>query len=189
MAISQKLKELLKLRRWQNNQDFEGFSDLQKLDFWMKDFRISGFLEAVAISRKQRELPEIRWWQMSGGLRAFQIFEREKIFFLIHNFWIWWRYLRHKKNYQRSTGGKMTEFSGAFWFLDPVTISWKRKELPKICWWQNDRNFESFLDWQKYLRVSCGVSARWVQRTKSRGQKGLQLEVRVQRSPRTSSVQ
>ena len=61
-------------------------------------------------------------------------------------------------------------------FLDPVTIYQKRKELLEIRWWQNDRNFKSFSDWQRYLRRP--------QRTKSKGPKDLQLKVGIRKASR-----
>ena len=144
MAISQKLKELLKLRWWQNNQDFEGFSDLQKLDFWMKDFRISGFLEAVAISRKKESYQRSAGGKWAEVWELFRFSREKKIFFWftisgyggdisdikrttrdplvakwpnfpeLFDFWIRWRYLGNEKSYRRFAGGKMTGISRAF---------------------------------------------------------------------------
>ena len=62
-----------------------------------------------------------------------------------------------------------------------MAISRKRKELPEINWCQNNRIFEGFL--VTCVQGSHGLSARRAQRTKSRGPKGLQLEVRAQRAP------
>ena len=59
--------------------------------------------------------------------------------------------------------------------------SWKRKELPELRRWQNHQIFKSFPDWPRYMRVSHGLGARWALRTKSRGPKGLQLEVGARR--------
>ena len=43
------------------------------LNFWI--FKVTGFLDLVAISRNSRELAEISWWQDYQFFRAFQICE------------------------------------------------------------------------------------------------------------------
>ena len=68
----------------------------------------------MAISREQKELPEICWWQKEQISRAFQIFENKLDCWILDFLLDFWPYLGNEKSYRRSAGVKTTSFLKAF---------------------------------------------------------------------------
>ena len=66
-------------------------------------------------------------------------------------------------------------------FLGFLAISRQRTELTEIHWCQHNRIFKGLF---RFLHWSPSLSAPRARRTKSKGPKGLQIEVRVRRAPR-----
>ena len=69
----------------------------KKWSFW---FRISGFVDPLAIPWKRKELPEIRWWQKDGFLD-----------FFLSDFW---RYIGNEESLRRPSGVKTIVYFRAF---------------------------------------------------------------------------
>ena len=153
--------------------DFQGlFRFPKKLEF--SDFCISVFLYFLGIfgyiSGTKRATGDPQVSKRPDFLGLFRFPKKELIFgflyFCISVFFLdFWPYLRNEKSYQRSSDINTTRFLRDFHIFKKVdfldfgisvffgflAISQERKELPEICWCQNDHNVEGFSDVPKNI--------------------------------------
>ena len=108
-----------------------------------------------AISRELKELLEIHGCQNN---QIFEDFSVKKKYFWISvllYFLDFWPNLRNEKNYRRSAAVRFPKKKKLFDFcifsLEFLAISQERKELPEICWCQNDRSILGLFNFQQKI--------------------------------------